>query len=156
MDTGPAVGGGLDGVLSCHTQNATGSPPPALRDFCVEADKVKMRVLCIVALLVVDGRNISRHSEGQMLGIRCHQFPPLVGACFNRQGYCEAFTDPPGTAYGVGLCLAGGLVVVISRKPLCENTAGGRYPCDVAKMCQRLTRLGYPAFYGAFARKCLH
>lgn len=105
MDTGPAVSGGLNGVFSSHPQNAAGSPSSTLRDFCVKAYKMKMRVFCIVAFLVVDGGNIPRHPEGQMLGIRCHQFAPLLGACFDWQGYREAFTDPPGTFQSVGLCL---------------------------------------------------
>nr|WP_254439763.1 hypothetical protein [Ruegeria arenilitoris] len=68
MQIGPHLRGAFHGVLAGKAKSASGPAAPASLLLHIEEHEMCMGISCVIALLVVDGRNIPGNALGQSFG----------------------------------------------------------------------------------------
>lgn len=95
MCVGPKFRGTLNRFLPSHSKCAPGSSTPPTFLVVVECDHVEMWVGDIVAVPVMDGRNVSGQTFCQRGTESPDQSLSLVRIGFDRQSYAKPFAHPP-------------------------------------------------------------
>lgn len=109
VQVGPHLRGALHGPLSCHPDDAARSASAAGLFESVEGDSVEVWIGCVVAVLVVDGKDIAGLAPCQPLAKRTREDRPLFGGGLQRQSDDEALGSTPFPPLGVCFCRPRGI-----------------------------------------------
>nr|WP_245824586.1 hypothetical protein [Pseudoruegeria aquimaris] len=105
-----------------------------------------VRVLCVVAMLVMDCCDIPGNAFAQSLGKGPCQRLPLFRGGFHRQSYHKALTDAPFAPLGLFFGLGGSLWVGVSRKSFLNDHPRRLWASDVSEMRRSLAEFGDTGF----------
>jgi hypothetical protein len=146
----------LNGVFSCHTENATRSSTPSGLLVLIECNQMKMRVVDVVSGLVVDRQNVARLSLRQCVRKRASDFQTLRRRCFDRKRHDEPFAS---TALAFESFLFGSLSLLVVGR-LIQSLTHDATRCgragNVSQVRSRLPRLCNTVRSLAFWREGLH
>lgn len=137
---GPCRGRRLHRALPRHAEDAARPTATASAKVRVDRDEMEMRVMNVVAVLIVDSRDIAGDAPRQSLGEDLRQGLPLRLRGFDRQGDDETLADPPTARNGAALGFRRRLGVGLGH-PFADDDAGRLRARDVAEMGRRLAKL---------------
>lgn len=141
MKFGPHFGGAFDGVLPGKAKGAFGPAAPTGFLLHIEEDEMRVGISCVIAVLVVDGRDKPGNALTQSLRKRPRQRLSLGRGSLHRQSDHDALTDAPLAPLGLFFGKGGGLGAGAARKSLLHHHTRSFGPGDVAKMGRCLARL---------------
>nr|WP_243445127.1 hypothetical protein [Phaeobacter italicus] len=138
---GPHLGSAFDGVLPGKAKRAFGPATPAGFLLHIEEHEMRVGISCVIAVLVVDGRDIPSNALAQSLR-KCPRHRLSLRRCsLHRQSNHEALTDAPLALLSLFFGKGGSLGAGVARKPFLHDHTRGLGPGDVAKMGRCLARL---------------
>ncbi len=105
-----------------------------------------MRVLCVVAVLVMNRGDIPRNALAQSLGKGACQRLPLFRAGLYRQCNHKSLTDAPFAPLSLFFGLSGSLWIGFSRKSFLNDHPRRLWASDVSEMRRSLAEFGDTGF----------
>ncbi|MDB2579289.1 hypothetical protein N9Y00_09710 [Tateyamaria sp.] len=149
VNLGPRPRGVFDGIFPGKPEGAFRPAAPAGLLLNIEEHEMRVRVLGIVSMLVVYGRDIPGNTFAHLLGVG-----PREGFSLLRGGFCwqcnnNPLTDAPLAPLGFFLSKGGGLRVRTARKPFLHHHTRRLWPGDITKMGRSLAGLCCTGFIRA-------
>jgi hypothetical protein len=115
-----------------------------------------MGVPFVIAVLIVDRGDITRHAASQLFRECPRQRLALLWCGFHRKGDYKPLAHAPLAllrgVLGIFRCCG----VRLPCQPLTQHAARGLRSGDIAQVCYRLPRLGDPGLGGPLLGKCFH
>ncbi|KIC23211.1 hypothetical protein RA23_15755 [Leisingera sp. ANG-S3] len=149
VQPGPRLRCVLDGILPGKSKRAFGPAAPASLLLHIEEHEMRVGVPDVIAVLVVDGCDITGHTLAQSLRVGPRQGLSLLRSGFNRQGNYKPLTDAPFALLSLLFRQDSSLAPGAARKPFLDHNARRLWPCDIAQMGRCLARLRRTGFIRA-------